>query len=308
MTKQHINRIDDCSNIEEYCIQENGSFKIVYSDGTIYDGGFENDVQHGTGKLIYPDGTIYDGGFENGVKDGTGKIIYPDGITYEGKFKNDVKDGKGKMIYTNGHTWEGEFVNDILNGNLTIYTTEEKIVIFNGTINKEQKLTGDCKCNYYGNNFTGKFMNNLKVGNCTYVDNDGNKYEGEFENDVKNGTGKMTYSNGDIYEGEFKNGKFNGEGKLTRNEEFYTETYDGKFENGIFNVKGKLTRFGKCNGHEFNENFEGHWSDNELNSKSFIDKNRLLMEIREYEGENRELKTSLKNNKVFIAPTPYYTG
>jgi len=297
MTKQHINRIDDCSNIEEYCIQENGSFKIVYSDGTIYDGGFENDVQHGTGKLIYPDGTIYDGGFENGVKDGT-----------------------GKMIYTNGTTWVGEFEDDMFNGNLTIYTTKEERVIFNGTINKEQKLTGDYNGYYYGNKFTGKLMNNLRVGTCTYVDNDGNIYEGEFENDVKNGTGKMTYSNGDFYEGEFENDKFNGKGKLTRkqkftNEEFYIETYDGEFENGKFNGEGKLTCFGKCKGHVFNENSEGYWSDNELYSKNFKSIDTLLgviieyeREIRESKRENKELKKSLKDYTYFIPPVPYYTG
>ena len=35
-----------------------------YDDGSIYDGEFLNGMRHGKGKVIYPDGTSYEGRFE----------------------------------------------------------------------------------------------------------------------------------------------------------------------------------------------------------------------------------------------------
>ena len=245
MTKQQINRNEDYCNIEEYCILENGSFKIVYSDGTIY----------------------------------------------EGEFKNDVKEGKGKMIYPNGTIYEGEFKNDMLNGNLTIYTTEGKEKkIFIGTINKNQELTGVFNGKYEsGNEYTGELVNNLKEGNGTYKDEDGKNYEGEFKNDMFNGSGKLTCTE------TFKNGEF-----------FYTEIYEGEFKNNMFNGPGKLTRAGVYNGHNFEEKYEGYWSDNELYSKNSIYINRLIREKRELESEIQELKKESYTNS--IPPVSYYTG
>lgn len=41
----------------------------------------------GTGKITYPDGSIYEGQMAADQPDGTGKITYPDGATYEGDWQ-----------------------------------------------------------------------------------------------------------------------------------------------------------------------------------------------------------------------------
>jgi hypothetical protein len=66
----------------------------------VFDGYFNYDFTcDKEGKLIYRDGTIYDGQFDDGKYHGIGKIIYPSGNSYEGNFVKDKMKGIGKMIY-----------------------------------------------------------------------------------------------------------------------------------------------------------------------------------------------------------------
>jgi hypothetical protein len=73
--------------------------KIIYFNGDIYEGLWNDGMYHGHGKYIYINGNIYEGNFENNKKHGYGKIIYFNGNIYVGYFKEDKMDGIGKMIY-----------------------------------------------------------------------------------------------------------------------------------------------------------------------------------------------------------------
>ena len=61
----------------------NGQGKMYYTDGSIYEGGFINNIKHGFGTYIWKS------------KEGQGKLYYV------GEFKNDVMDGKGKLVSGN---------------------------------------------------------------------------------------------------------------------------------------------------------------------------------------------------------------
>ena len=60
-------------------------------------------------QIIYSDGSIFEGNYENDLKNGFG--IYKDinGAYYEGEYKDDYMHGKGKYIWENGDIYEGTF-------------------------------------------------------------------------------------------------------------------------------------------------------------------------------------------------------
>ncbi len=65
----------------------------------------------GTGKMVYYDGTSFEGDFKDGfpVGNGKGKMLYSNGDIYEGELKDGNPFGKGKMLYSNGDIYEGSF-------------------------------------------------------------------------------------------------------------------------------------------------------------------------------------------------------
>ena len=45
-------------------------------------------IPHGEGRIVWSDGSIYEGKFEKGIADGKGRLIGPDGTVYQGDFKD----------------------------------------------------------------------------------------------------------------------------------------------------------------------------------------------------------------------------
>ena len=69
-------------------IKRLGIPKIKMSDGSIFEGNFDNGQINGEGVAIYPNGDRYEGFFKNGKREGSGKITYKSGVTYEGQWEN----------------------------------------------------------------------------------------------------------------------------------------------------------------------------------------------------------------------------
>lgn len=67
-------------------------------NGETYIGEFKNDEFHGKGKLIFPDGSFYEGDWANGVKEGEGLIHLANGKIIKGTFVNDNLHGPGLII------------------------------------------------------------------------------------------------------------------------------------------------------------------------------------------------------------------
>lgn len=62
-------------------VAKTGAYK--YEDGCKYYGEWNNQGQkHGLGRMLFPDGTRYDGGFINGMCAGLGVLLFPDGAKY----------------------------------------------------------------------------------------------------------------------------------------------------------------------------------------------------------------------------------
>jgi hypothetical protein len=103
--------------------------RLLYDNGSWYEGDWENDCPQGNGMLISKFGHQKKGFFnhgrfiegkvlpakdegerdKNGFLQGMGKRCYPDGAVYEGQFLDEKRHGRGRMTYPNGLTWEGEF-------------------------------------------------------------------------------------------------------------------------------------------------------------------------------------------------------
>lgn len=94
----------------------NGSGKIIFISGGIYEGIFLNGRLNGLGKISYPEGCIVEGIFRDDKLNGQGKISYPNGVMIEGIFENDELNGQGKINYSEGNIVEGIFKDGKLNG------------------------------------------------------------------------------------------------------------------------------------------------------------------------------------------------
>ena len=96
-----------------------GKGKLIYKDGSFYEGTWEDGMpRHGKGTYKYG-GTynygenrdVYEGEFRDGKFHGQGKLIYKDGSVYEGTWENGMpRNGKGTYKETFGRVYEGAFV------------------------------------------------------------------------------------------------------------------------------------------------------------------------------------------------------
>lgn len=85
-------------------------------DQTIYIGEFQTDQQNrriptGFGKLIFTDGSIYQGHITNGQPNGFGKSTMITGEVYEGEHQHGKFEGKGKLTLSDQSFFIGEFKN-----------------------------------------------------------------------------------------------------------------------------------------------------------------------------------------------------
>ena len=116
----------------------NGNGKMIYENGTIYEGDFVNGSKEGQGTFTAVKlGIIYTGGWKNNKRNGYGKEVNKFAATeLEGTWKDNVLvdantdptlppstcvsgncvNGKGKMLYENGETYEGDWVNENYEG------------------------------------------------------------------------------------------------------------------------------------------------------------------------------------------------
>jgi hypothetical protein len=75
--------------------QRQGTGRVVYANGDVYEGTFENDRRHGQGTFTGIDGYVYVGEWRDGRIEGQGQVTYPDGSVYVGAFRNDLAHGHG---------------------------------------------------------------------------------------------------------------------------------------------------------------------------------------------------------------------
>lgn len=165
---------------------------------TIYHGEWKNMQPHGLGIMYFSDGSIYQGIFNEGGPDLEGRLINTNGAYYEGDIRGGIANGKGK--FQNKHkkySYEGQWDDDTPHGfgketwgDGTVYDGEfnHGVKQGNGTYFKK----GDAE--YIGIFQAGKIAHKGKM-TCT----NGDQYEGMFKNGVLDGYGTCRYRDGAVF-------------------------------------------------------------------------------------------------------------
>jgi len=87
--------------VRDSCIVDNGEW---------YAGTWSRQsLRHGKGKVVYPDGSTYQGTWRNDQPSGNGRLISADGSYYIGDFSRGQKSGNGELVNANGSFYTGEW-------------------------------------------------------------------------------------------------------------------------------------------------------------------------------------------------------
>lgn len=243
----------------------NGKGKMVFADGSVYEGDWLNRQRTGQGVQVFPKSTgpgasiSYTGEFKDGAFSGFGTLLQTSGISYTGTWINGRRNGRGKLVLADGGTYEGDFVNDRRTGHGILifppktstdaamtYVGEFKDDIFNG----EGTMTFKSGASYVGNwsngkrngrgrysapsgeTYDGDWLEDQKAGRGEHVLAKTNnpsaliRYVGDFRENAPNGRGTLTWGNGAEYVGEVQDARAHGHGELRRP--------DGSFVKGQF--------------------------------------------------------------------------
>lgn len=105
------NDIYYCGEIETGRANGKGELYYLYSnERDNYYGDVVNGSCQGNGVLVYRNGDVYEGNFNDNYPEGNGKITYKNGNIYEGEFRKGKRNGYGKL--TGSEIYEGHWEED----------------------------------------------------------------------------------------------------------------------------------------------------------------------------------------------------
>lgn len=196
--------------------QKHGEGQIIYPNGCVYEGMWENDKASGMGILKLLNGEIYEGEFLNNMSHGFGVFTDSKGGKYEGEWKEDLQHGYGVETWANGTKFQGHYKCGMKDG-------IGKIVFDDGCIYdgefSENHISGYGQFTWTdGRVYEGEWLENSMNGLIRLKYKDGRFYQGFYEDDEKCGKGVYFYpsedenTNGRYLFGEWKSGKIEGEG------------------------------------------------------------------------------------------------
>jgi hypothetical protein len=170
-------------------------------------------VANGRIKIMFQDGSYYEGSYSNHRRHGLGTCWYPNGEFYEGQWSSDKRVGRGKMKFLNGAQYKGQFIGDQADGNGQYEDAGSNLFQVEQGAEREGRDTG-CIIN--------ERLQNL----CSVAFANGDYFKGIFKDGKPNGGGQMFYKasvkssvTGVEFEpaqyfGHFRNGKREGHGKM----------------------------------------------------------------------------------------------
>jgi hypothetical protein len=180
------------------------SVKIIYSDGSYYEGHLKDNSKHGAGRHVAADGSEYQGMYVHGKPHGEGIFSYPDGR-------------RKKVLFDNGRLVESRFINHDSDENGCVYGEFEYSGRYSGWF-RGNKIKGFVPhgrgiMKYSnGSMFSGQWENGRMHGNGTVRWEDGSMYSGQWVNGKRTGYGTYTWPNGESYVGEWKENQICGTG------------------------------------------------------------------------------------------------
>jgi hypothetical protein len=165
----------------------NGQGRLLKCNGDFYEGSWLDDQFHGFGKYQSKNGNFYEGFWEANMRSGKGFELIKNVSMFTGSFLNDQKSGNGSVKYENGDSYEGEFFNGKMQG-FGVFKWKD------------------------GRIYQGEWLEGIMHGKGDLHWKDGRHYSGGFNNGKKEGTGKFVWPDGRVYEGSWKKDKQDGAG------------------------------------------------------------------------------------------------
>jgi len=146
---------------------------MIYDDGRIFTGSWNNGKWHGSGIASFANGDKFDGTYDLDRRHGFGVYSWKDGRVYEGEFYHDQRQGAGEYRWPDGSIYRGEFATGHRHGEGT-YTYSD------------------------GSSYTGEWSKGCYhgVGQCVW--NDGRTYKGEWKEGKADGYGVEKRCDGSI--------------------------------------------------------------------------------------------------------------
>lgn len=127
---------------------------------------------NGSGRMEYSNGDIYEGVWLDGYRSGYGEYIFSDGSTYIGEWLNDNFNGEGVYFDTDGFKLEGNFIEDEFeSGLMTDYytTTNGEPLFFTKKVsNYESKIINEEKVNKY-DDLLSVFSSKIASGELNFI-------------------------------------------------------------------------------------------------------------------------------------------
>lgn len=183
----------------------NGKGRLIHANGDVYEGDWKDDKAHGKGIYIHTDGAKYEGMWMNDKQHGEGVEIWPDGAKYTGEYQYGQKHGKGIFKWADGSMYEGEFLENNIHG-IGVYTWSDGRK-YNGQW-KDNKMHGRGFFTWSdGRSYEGEYIDDKKQGMGTFIWPDGRKYDGMWLAGKQHGVGSYTNTSGIVKEGEWKDGR-----------------------------------------------------------------------------------------------------
>ena len=213
-----------------------GKGKMVWNNGSSYDGDWNHGKVHGNGTYIYSDGGTYAGQFQNGSRHGYGTYYFPSGAVYDGQWANGERAGYGTLRWSNGDVYEGQWQNSKRNGQGTL--TYANGNVYTGPWADDERSGQGTLTLAGGGCYVGGFLHNKYHGSGTFIYNDGGKYVGQFYEGKRHGQGIYYFPSGNVYEGEWLDGERTGYGTFR-----WTDgtVHQGQWLNGKRHGQGTLT-------------------------------------------------------------------
>ncbi|PHT41489.1 Phosphatidylinositol 4-phosphate 5-kinase 1 [Capsicum baccatum] len=164
-----------------------GKGKYTWSDGSVYDGCWEEGKMTGEGRLVWPSGASYEGEFSGGYLHGFGVFSGSDGSIYRGVWRMNTQHGIGRKQYQNSDVYDGCWKEGVREGSGRYAWSNGNMYIGNW---KDGKMFGRGVMKWFdGDLFDGCWLNGLKHGSGCYRFADGSYYFGVWTKGLKDGHG-----------------------------------------------------------------------------------------------------------------------
>ncbi|KAJ5073950.1 phosphatidylinositol-4-phosphate 5-kinase related [Anaeramoeba ignava] len=269
---------------------KSGPAKLTFPTGDILTANWENDFPSGLAKITYKSGTVISGNYSDGFISGPGKILFCDGSVYEGDFDKNKMNGKGTLIYSNGDKYQGEFKNNFRHGQGEFHERDNQI--YNGDWAYDKREGNGKQIYSNGNVYDGGWRKDLPHGKGIYISKTGSKYAGHWNLGQKSGFGRLDYSETKYYEGEWVENLKSGKGILYNG----TIHFNGEWDDDLPNGFGTLTIFPDSKQEKSKENEKENENENENENQNENNQNENQNE-NQNQNQNENQNENNQNQK-----------